>query len=101
MLEQPDAPFPPGLTAQVELTVADTDTARAVGSGDVPVLATPRVLALAEAATVAATTPRMPPAGPRSGSGSSWRTWSPPRSGVPWWRTPGWSRPTAGGCCSR
>ncbi|MEU1756434.1 hotdog domain-containing protein [Micromonospora matsumotoense] len=60
MLEQPDAPFPPGLTAQVELTVADADTARAVGSGDVPVLATPRVLALAEAATVAATAPRMP-----------------------------------------
>ncbi|MBO4165438.1 MULTISPECIES: thioesterase family protein [Micromonospora] len=60
MLEQPDAPFPPGLTARVELTVADADTARAVGSGDVPVLATPRVLALAEAATVAATAPRMP-----------------------------------------
>jgi fluoroacetyl-CoA thioesterase len=44
-----------GLTARVELTVTDADTAQAVGSGDVPVLATPRVLALAEAATVAAT----------------------------------------------
>jgi fluoroacetyl-CoA thioesterase len=45
----------PGLTARVELTVTDSDTAQALGSGDVPVLATPRVLALAEAATVLAT----------------------------------------------
>ena len=36
------------------LRVTEGDTASAVGSGDVPVLATPRVLALAEAATVAA-----------------------------------------------
>jgi fluoroacetyl-CoA thioesterase len=34
--------------------VTEADTAAAVGSGDVPVLATPRVLALAERATVAA-----------------------------------------------
>ncbi|OWV04024.1 thioesterase [Micromonospora wenchangensis] len=60
MQEQPDVPFPPGLTARVELTVTEADTAAAVGSGDVPVLATPRVLALAEAATVAATAPGMP-----------------------------------------
>jgi predicted thioesterase len=45
----------PGLSARVELTVSDADTAQAVGSGDVPVLGTPRVVALAEAATVAAT----------------------------------------------
>ncbi|MDI1465754.1 hotdog domain-containing protein [Catellatospora sp. KI3] len=44
-----------GLTAKVQLTVGDADTAQALGSGDVPVLATPRVVALAEAATVAAT----------------------------------------------
>lgn len=43
-----------GLTAAVELVVGEPDTAAAVGSGDVPVLATPRLLALAEAATVAA-----------------------------------------------
>lgn len=43
-----------GLSARVALTVSDADTAIALGSGDVPVLATPRVLALAEAATVAA-----------------------------------------------
>ena len=35
-------------------TVTETDTARALGSGDVDVLGTPRVLALAEAATVRA-----------------------------------------------
>ena len=48
-----------GLSARVELTVTDADTAQALGSGDVPVLATPRVLALVEAATVAATTGKL------------------------------------------
>ncbi|GAA2865242.1 dihydrolipoamide acyltransferase [Actinoplanes cyaneus] len=52
--------FAPGLGARVELTVTDADTAQSVGSGDVPVLATPRVLALAEAATVAATARQIP-----------------------------------------
>lgn len=60
MQPQSDPGFIPGLTARVELTVTDSDTAQAVGSGDVPVLGTPRVLALAEAATVAATATRMP-----------------------------------------
>jgi fluoroacetyl-CoA thioesterase len=50
----------PGLTARVELTVTEPDTAQDVGSGDVPVLATPRLLALAEAATVRATAGRLP-----------------------------------------
>src|SRR5262245_13208827 len=53
-------PWRPGRTATVELRVSGTDTALAVGSGDVPVLATPRVLALAEAATVAATSGALP-----------------------------------------
>jgi fluoroacetyl-CoA thioesterase len=44
----------PGLRAAFDHTVADQDTAVALGSGDVPVLATPRVLALAERAAVAA-----------------------------------------------
>lgn len=52
--------LPVGLTARVELTVTDADTAQTVGSGDVPVLATPRALALAEAATVVATKARLP-----------------------------------------
>lgn len=51
----------PGLLARVELTVTDADTAQALGSGDVPVLGTPRLLALAEAATVAATAARIDP----------------------------------------
>jgi fluoroacetyl-CoA thioesterase len=42
-----------GAVAEVVHLVADEDTADAVGSGDVPVLATPRLLALAEAACVA------------------------------------------------
>jgi predicted thioesterase len=49
-----------GLSGQVRLRVSDADTAQALGSGDVPVLGTPRVLALAEAATVAATARHLP-----------------------------------------
>jgi predicted thioesterase len=43
-----------GATGRAEMVVMAADTAVAWGSGDVPVLATPRVVALAEAATVAA-----------------------------------------------
>ena len=43
-----------GLAAAVELLVTDQDTAIAVRSGDVPVLATPRILALCEEACCAA-----------------------------------------------
>ncbi|MGH3742746.1 MAG: thioesterase family protein, partial [Micromonosporaceae bacterium] len=50
----------PGLSARVELVVGDADTAQTLGSGDVPVLGTPRVLALCEAATVAATASQLP-----------------------------------------
>ena len=46
-----------GLGATVRAEVTDADTATAAGSGDVPVLSTPRLLALAEAATVAAVAP--------------------------------------------
>jgi len=45
-------PATPGLWGEVRHVVTDADTAGAVGSGDVPVLATPRLLALAEAATI-------------------------------------------------
>ena len=44
----------PGAVAEVSLLVGDQDTAIALGSGDVAVLATPRVVALCEAAAVAA-----------------------------------------------
>ena len=43
-----------GLRATVRHVVTEADTAIRAGSGDVPVLATPRMLALAEAACVAA-----------------------------------------------
>jgi fluoroacetyl-CoA thioesterase len=44
----------PGLSARVSLMVGSVDTAEAVGSGMVPALATPRVLALMESAAVRA-----------------------------------------------
>lgn len=47
-------PLEPGLTATAELVVTDADTAATLGTGDVPVLATPRVVRLAEQATVSA-----------------------------------------------
>ena len=51
----------PGVRSFVGITVADTDTAIAMGSGDVPVLGTPRLLALAEAAAAAAVRPGLEP----------------------------------------
>ena len=47
--------------ASVSATVTEADTARALGSGDVDVLGTPRVLALAEAATVRAAAASLAP----------------------------------------
>ncbi|HEY7226475.1 MAG TPA: thioesterase [Micromonosporaceae bacterium] len=49
----------PGLTAAVQLRVTPDDTAVAWRSGDVAVLATPRVVALLEQATVAAVAPAL------------------------------------------
>jgi hypothetical protein len=43
-----------GLEAAFRYTVTEADRAAALGGGEVPMLATPRVLALAEWATVAA-----------------------------------------------
>jgi predicted thioesterase len=45
--------------AVVKLIVSDADTAIAMGSGSVPVLATPRVIALCEEATCAAIEDRL------------------------------------------
>jgi predicted thioesterase len=47
-------PPEPGLGAEVELGVSEADTAIAMRSGEVPVLATPRIVALCEEATVLA-----------------------------------------------
>lgn len=44
----------PGLTSTATLVVAEPDTALFMGSGDVPVLSTPRVIALAERAACTA-----------------------------------------------
>lgn len=47
-------PIRHGSSASVDHTVTDADTALAIGSGDVPVLATPQLVALFERASVAA-----------------------------------------------
>lgn len=47
-------PVKPGLSAEVELIVTEADTALALRSGSVPVLATPRVVALCEEAAILA-----------------------------------------------
>jgi predicted thioesterase len=49
-----------GQTATVATTVTDDDTAIALGSGDVAVMGTPYVLALAEQAAVAAVRDELP-----------------------------------------
>jgi predicted thioesterase len=48
-----------GLRATITAEVTEADTAQALGSGEVPVLGTPRLLALAEAACVAAVAPSL------------------------------------------
>ncbi len=55
----PDVPRV-GSCARVELAVAAEDTALALGSGDVPVLATPRLIALCEEASCAALAGQLP-----------------------------------------
>jgi predicted thioesterase len=50
-----------GATETVTIEVTDRDTAIALGSGDVAVLATPRLVALVEAAAVAAVRPHLAP----------------------------------------
>ena len=45
-------PLEPGSSASVDLTVGDDDTAIAMKSGAVPVLATPRLIALSEEACI-------------------------------------------------
>lgn len=50
----------PGLSAVVRLTVAPSDAADALGTGSVPVLATPRLIALCEEATCLALSGALP-----------------------------------------
>jgi predicted thioesterase len=56
-----DVPVGIGVHGYAELLVGDRDTALAVGSGDVPVLATPRVLAMCEQACCVAVAGRLKP----------------------------------------
>jgi fluoroacetyl-CoA thioesterase len=51
----------PSAEAALHFAVTDADTAVAVGSGSLPVLATPRLLAWCEAATCAAIDPALAP----------------------------------------
>lgn len=54
-------PVPIGCRATVRAAVTPADTSTALGSGDVAVLGTPRVVALLESATVAAVAPHLDP----------------------------------------
>lgn len=49
-----------GLSSTLELEITDADTAIAARSGDVPVLSTPRIIALLEEAAVAAIAGELP-----------------------------------------
>jgi fluoroacetyl-CoA thioesterase len=49
-----------GLTGEARLVVGEADTARALGSGDVDVLGTPRLVALFEQATCSALRGKLP-----------------------------------------
>jgi predicted thioesterase len=53
-------PFAPGLHGSAKLLVAEGDTAQAMHTGDVRVLATPRLVALCEEAAVAAVVDDVP-----------------------------------------
>jgi len=53
-------PLEPGLAATVSLSVTDRDTALALRSGEVPVLGTPRLIALCEEAAMRAVADTVP-----------------------------------------
>lgn len=54
-------PLSPGLHGSAKLVVTNEDTAVALGSGEVPVLGSPRLIALMEEAAVTAVGDRLPP----------------------------------------
>jgi predicted thioesterase len=54
-------PLNPGLHGSAKLVVGDADTAIALHSGEVPVLGTPRLIALAEEAALVAVSEELPP----------------------------------------
>ncbi|HLF40495.1 MAG TPA: hotdog domain-containing protein [Acidimicrobiia bacterium] len=50
----------PGLAALIDHVVVESDTSAAMGTSDVPVLSTPRIILLAEQATASALAGRLP-----------------------------------------
>jgi fluoroacetyl-CoA thioesterase len=93
----------PGLRAAFRHTVTEADTAAAIGSGEVPVLATPRVLALAERATVAAVAGALQAGATTVGTRVELDHLAPSLVGPTWrsrrcwsgWTAGGWSSPSA------
>ncbi len=72
-----------GLRATITADVTEADTAAALGSGDLPVLGTPRLLALAEAACVAAVAPQLEAGQTTVGTAVSLEHKRPSRIGTP------------------
>jgi predicted thioesterase len=72
-----------GLRATVTSEVTEADTALALGSGDVPVLGTPRLLGLAEAACVAALAPHLRKGQTSVGAAASFEHKRPSPVGAP------------------
>ena len=72
-----------GLRATITAEVTEADTAAALGSGDLPVLGTPRLLALAEAACVAAVAPQLAAGQTTVGTAVSLEHKRPSRIGTP------------------
>lgn len=70
-----------GDSATREFQVSESDTAIAQGSGDVPVLGTPRAIAFVEAASVAAVEARLEPGETTVGSNVNVQHCSPSRVG--------------------
>lgn len=56
-----DFTLPPNLTGAASTVVTEANTAQALGSGSVPVYATPALVALLEQAAVNALAPHLPP----------------------------------------
>jgi predicted thioesterase len=71
-----------GLRGRAEATVRDTDTAISLGSGDLPVLGTPRVVALMEAAAISAIANKLDPRLTTVGTGLDVRHTAPSRVGA-------------------
>lgn len=72
----------PGRQATVEETVSEDMTAERLGSGDVPVLGTPAILAMVEAAAVAAVSDELEPGATTVGASVSLDHLAPTPVGV-------------------